>query len=211
MIWVQGFPKDTGASDLCDSARLAGMAVQVKAEMGEDFKLSSYIVNGYPVRCPINWWSPTSEEMNDATDPKSFSRDQLVQFVGGLRAAGDVETAKLLYHLYASRNWICLNGDWINPSVRLLMRVAAGMKPSLFQWAFLYCDCYYFAKKQPLAENNQMLSILLGTTEKQMKRYIIWNPKWSLAVKKYWADSYRKEPELAAAIIRTCLWKAGIK
>lgn len=200
MIFFQGYPRDTGASDMMDSSRLAGMMALINNPNTPD--LRGYITKErLLVRCPVE--SPLSTNPDKATTPENFSRDQLMPLVAGLYAQGHLEDCEKIYRYHKDRNWFCINGDWLSPSHRMHLKncMGAAKDVTLVERAWFVMDILWCAKIAPLAENNQLLAMLFIADIKYLKTYCTQNPKWKDAITAYWC-TWREENDLADELIK---------
>lgn len=173
-----GLPKENGATDLQDSARLAG--IMTVFEWPQRVNLLYYIhsENGY-VRHPF-------EIQYD------FSRDQAACLIAGL-------------YRQSFQNWVrrefITGRDFLSPSVRGHIRRCQGRKANWFQDLWLWLDIYWSAYVKPDAELNQLLCMLMIAGPKWVKRFTSRHKSWRENLRKYWSG-WRGEPELAEWIIK---------
>lgn len=204
MIFIQGFPKDTGATDMMDSSRLAGMMAVTGHPETPD--LSKYVSGiGICVRCPVR------EHSQDEADLfQNFSRDQLMVLVMGLHIQGRLDVCLDIYEIHKARGWFCQNGDWLSPSHRLHLKYCAGLGNQVtgFEKFWLQCDVVWAAKVQTMSETNQLLAILLIAPPAYMDMYCRLRDRWADPILAYW-DSWRGEQFLAYQIIRVVHEKRG--
>lgn len=180
-----GLPRVTGASDLQDSAALAGMMSIF--EWPKKIQLTNYVVrtptfHGY-VRHP-------NEIKYD------FSRDQAICLLAG-------------FAYYRQYNWVdesFISGkDILSPSVRGHIQRCKGLQASWFQDLWFWADLAFSAKFKPLDELNQLFCMMMVADSKFIKWYCRNNPQWPTAIKNYWcegAGAWRAEPELAQLMIK---------
>jgi hypothetical protein len=178
-----GLPKDNGATDLQDSARLAGLlttfgwAKRMSLELYVDKDKKRY------VRHP-------EERTYD------FSRDQAICLIAGLYFSGKRDLVKREY----------VDGkDIFSPSHMGHVRMCQGLKPRWYQKAWLWIDVLYGCFYQPMGEPNQLLCMLMVADRKYLKFWLKYNKHWQASIKEYWAEgagAWRKEPELAAHMIK---------
>lgn len=171
-----GLPKDNGASDLQDSARLAGL-MTVFGYSG--IPLEKYVVGSSYVRHP-----------NEAK--YDFSRDQAVCLMAGLAVQGR--------HDLVNRDFIT-GKDIMSPAVQGHIRRCKGQKANLLQNAWLLLDVLFSALIKPMDESNQLLCILMLADKMYLKLWLKLNRKWKESIREYWCG-WRGEPELAEKMIQ---------
>jgi len=202
---TSGFPKDNGATDFLDSSRLAGMLVISKNPQAVD--CSKYFVDGNPTRCP--------SEPGIASNPHTFSRDQLVVLAAGLMLQGHKDQIASMYkkaekafHLApnnqnddGSKKWF--GGDFIASHIMGALAKAAGLHPklSIMQSLLLKFNIWLNNKRTPLNESNQLIAVCVMAGPEYVRQYRDNTPQWKQAILNYWALSYRNEPEIANALI----------
>lgn len=205
MIFYEGFPRDSGATDMMDSSRLAGMMAQINFEGTPD--LSLYVRGiGICVRCPI-----TQGDDDEADYYRNFSRDQLMCLVGGLAAQGRHDICLDIYKVHEARGWFCQNGDWLSPSHRMHLKHCANIADQVtrLERVWFNCDIVWAAKLQPNAETNQLISMLLqAPSGKYLNLYCELRGDWQVPILAYW-DSWRGELLLAYDLINYIHLKRG--
>lgn len=174
-----GLPRDNGATDWQDSARLAGLCVLFGFK---DIPLEKYIKGGKYVRHP-------SEYKYD------FSRDQAICLMAGLYAQGRHD----LVSLKRVKGW-----DIFLPSQRGHERRCKGLKSTWLQDKWLWCDVWYSAKFKPLEESNQLIAMLKVADAKYLKWWLKNNKQWKKSITDYWTG-WRDEKELCEKIITVLL------
>ena len=199
-----GLPKDTGASDKMDSARLAGIMALVDHPLAPN--LTAYVVGDMGVRHP--------QEV-PANNPLNFTRDQLMCLVAGLAKQGHIEACKALYEAAKSRHYFAQNSeadypgttkkfpngrDYLSFSNRMILSICAGNKGNLIGYSWLLMDIVFNAIFTPTRESNQLIAQLLVAGPKWIKLYKLITPKWRQAITDYWC-TWRQEPELAKMLI----------
>lgn len=176
-----GLPKEMGASDLQDSARLAGI-MQV---FGWDLPLDHYLMRkpgekSYYVRHP-------KEIKYD------FSRDQAVCLMAGYHFAGLPQ--------FVDKS--CVTGkDFFSPSVMGHVARCEGKKATWFQNLWLKIDILWNAFFAPLSESNQLICMLMVAGPEYLKLWTDMNDEWETSIRNYWYG-WRGEPELANKMIDT--------
>lgn len=185
-----GLPRDSGATDLQDSARLAGLMVTFGFDLTQNriIPLEKYVVtiptlgSTYYVRHPL-------EHKYD------FSRDQAICLLAGLHKAG-------LYRLI-DKNYID-GKDIFSPSHRGHIKRCQGKKPNILEENWLWLDVLYSCFYQPMGEPNQLLCMLMVADPKYLKFWLKYNKHWRDAIKEYWcegAGAWRGERDLAEHMI----------
>ena len=184
-----GLPKENGASDKMDSARLAGLM----ASIGMKVQLSRYIkylnhLNAVGVRHP-------SEQ--PARNYKNFTRDQLLCLVAGLYFNKEYSTVDDLRTTIKLNNYRCQNTEYDYPGTTksfpngpdLLMpshishlRMCAGLNPTILGKIWLRAEIIYNAFVTPLAEPNQLICMLLVSGVDDLRLWTRLNKKWREAL-----------------------------
>lgn len=182
-----GYPKDRGAVDFQDSARLVGI-LQV---FDHPNKLNEKILDYYSI------------EKDYLRHPKEeniykFSRDQWVCLAAGYKAAGYSDQ---IYGIYEPEN-----GDFMSQSHRSHIKICQGYSPTLLGNLWLWLDVLYSCFIDPLAEPNQLICMLIVHPNKAyLKFWCKWNKHWEASIKNYWCENegaWRGEHELAEIMIR---------
>lgn len=200
-----GLPRDNGATDMMDSARLAGLMAIVNHPLAPD--LRRYLVGEEAVRHPYEYFS---------NNPKNFTRDQLICLAAGLHVQGHINSCKMLYNKAYYRGWFAQNTeydapgsikrfpngpDWLSPSNRMVLAKCA-KKPGLFILGRLWltADIVFNALFTPRREPNQLISQLVVAGPRWIKFYKKVTPEWRYAITDYWCG-WRDEPALASSLI----------
>lgn len=205
-----GFPKPAGASDWMDSAHAAGMIVYYGLPGFDHKKIREYVLaSNEAVRCPYD------NSNLDPSNPKNFTRDQLVQLATGL-SVNDKDLVKVLYDEAVKRNYRAQNteadvpgsvkkfpngADLLTPSVMNHLRLCSGQKPKLLGKIWLMIDIAFNGVFSPMSEPNNMISMSLFAGDFYVKFMKLTNPKLKDAIIEYWCG-WRAEPELAQLIIK---------
>lgn len=182
-----GLPRVTGASDMQDSAAIAGLMVAFNYHTTPP--LWPYLLmrnTEIPDRD-----DPTKMHKFDrpiyVRHPKEYkfdlSRDQWVLLIAGMAKQGiEPELIDIKY----------VNGkDFMSPSVRGHERRCKGKKAYFWQDWVLCLDMWYSYKYKPMEELNQLLTILwLHTDDKYILKYCEKNPQWQASLRKYWYEGY---------------------
>lgn len=171
----RGLPRDNGATDLQDSARLAG----IMATFGiGNIPLEMYVVNGKYVRHP-------DEVIYD------FSRDQAICLMAGL--------AKQFKYSLVNQDYVT-GLDVFLPSAKGHIARCKGGKASYLQDAWLWLDILWACYKAPDHEVNQLVCILALAPPKYLAYFKAHHPKWRENILEYWGG-WRGEKALGEAII----------
>ncbi len=180
-----GLPKEEGATDLQDSARLAG--IMTVFEWPREINLSQYVTkNGY-VRHP-------SEIIYD------FSRDQATCLMAGLywQARSPLVNTKFI-----------TGKDLMSPSWYGHYRRCKGQKPNWFQnlwfWFDIVTNCYL----TPMSEPNQLLCMMMVSDDKYLRYWVTNNKVWMESIRGYFSG-WRGEPELAEHMIGKIRLRLGL-
>lgn len=204
-----GLPRDRGATDSMDSARLAGMMALVGHRDTPD--LRRYVVNGLGVRHP---------EFYPANNPWNFTRDQLLPLASGLCTQLHIYAgSRDLYFAVKNRNWRCQNiekdfpgsrkkfpdgADFLLPHHIYFLSICGGINPgiilSLVGQIFMFIDILFNAVFFSKRESNQLIAMILILGPFWVRLYKKLTPNWRLAIENYWSG-WRGEKELAKMII----------
>ncbi len=175
-----GLPQENGASDLQDSARLAGIMTV--------FNYPNFL----PLSPYIQIW-PFQYMRHPLERKYDFSRDQAICFFAGLWA-NSAFTLVDMDGVTGSDIW--------SPAAKGHIERCKGGKASWFQDLWFWAEIYYHAKYTPLEEPNQILCMMMVADTKFLRKWVALNPVWEKSVTDYWCGS-RGEPELAHLIIET--------
>ena len=197
---IFGLPRDNGADDFMDSARLAS----INELFGKDYiDLTRYTLGTLAVRHPF---------FEPANNPFNFTRDQLICLTAGLFKQNKQEYVKGLLinnkthaqnidkdYPNTPKTWPD-GRDWLSPSHRGHLRRCAGMEATYFQTLWLYLDIVYNAWVSPLSEPNQLICMLYVAGPKYLKLWTKLNKNWRVSIIKYWSN-WRAEYELTEQIV----------
>lgn len=183
-----GYPAPSGASDFADSSHLAG--ILAVTEHPQAVNCMKYVMQApkFYVRHPY-------ETRYD------FSRDQATCLMSGLIKQG--------YNEYVNLAFIT-GRDILPPSVRGLVRIAQGKKPTFIQRLWLKAEIYWHGYLQPLDEPFQIMCMVMtydafaGNNE-LLKLWTIKNKLWRWSIRRYFSQldgAWRGEHELAEYIIQ---------
>lgn len=179
-----GLPKDNGAGDLQDSARLAGLLTTF--EWPRNIDLTRYVLTSV---------SPNKYTRHPLEIKYDFSRDQTICLVAGLYFQKRIN--------FVSKKFVD-GRDFFSPSQSGHIRACQGYKYKWYQSLWLWLDVFWSAYIQPTYEPNQLLCMLIVAEKSQSTNHLkVWlkiNKKWEQAIKDYWCG-WRKEPELAEHMI----------
>lgn len=186
-----GYPRPNGASDFADSSHLAGILAVTEHPQAVNCREyvsfeGAFNKEGKPckyVRHPL-------ETRYD------FSRDQAILLMSGLIAQGHNEYVNLAF---------ITGKDILPPSVRGLVRIAQGKKPTLIQRAWLKAEIYWHGYLQPLDEPFQIIALCLSYGDEYLKLWTSKNKLWRWSIYRYWSQldgAWRGEPELAEYIVQ---------
>lgn len=192
-VWIEGVPKDTGAADLEDSARLAGMMVAADIPY-----------TGLPT--PNMYLNANGELARWKGSSLPFTRDQLIPL-----ALYYTRCSTEPYHSYvffrdrmrqAANKFTAPNGkDFLAPHHRSHLNACIGGKWSLFGKAFLVGEILWQSFiEHGLSEPNQLICMLLTAGSKYVKMWKKVNVNWEESIRMYWCG-WRQEEELAARLI----------
>lgn len=190
-----------------DSAARTGIATMVGLVnynwLGiQAFEVGNGILVRHPIQAPYN-------------NPNSFSRDQLLQFVGGLR---DVKMAKRIFWSRVRAGFLAQNKldidlkpkkwydrDILTPShMGHLLRAAQiyWLYPLLvISYAWLLIDILWSTKVMPYQESNQIICMCSVAGKWALKLYCWLHPDFRAPIKKYWGE-WRDQAEIGDAIIK---------
>ncbi len=179
-----GLPKDNGASDLQDSARLAGLLAVFEYPGFNSSKMTFYLHSLDTYRSLMYVRHP-EEHIYD------FSRDQYICLAAGL---------SLRYPDLVDETLIT-GRDWLSPSVNGHTRRCQGRSGYWFQNLWLKMDILFHAKFTPLSEPNQVMVMAYKAEPKYLKLWTDYNKQWRESIRLYWCN-WRNEPELSEHIIK---------
>lgn len=206
----QGLPKDVGASDKMDSARLAGLMVLFDY-MCEGIYLMKYVkydsADGW-----VGMRHPTEVPSNNH---KNFTRDQLVPLVAGLFHQGEAGTVRKLYDQAKLRDYRAQNteadvagstkkfpngADLLTPDVMNHLRNCSGQESKLLGRINLRISILFNSTFTPMREPNQLICLCVMAGPEYVRMFKKHNTKWREAIREYWCG-WRGEPGLARHMI----------
>lgn len=185
--WIGNMPKDNGASDLEDSARLAGILVAA----------------GQPPFPPAErYLSEHGNLVRWKFSTLPFTRDQLIPlayFYSRDRVANSVLEGKLTE---AASRFTAPNGkDFLAPHHRSHLQACLGGSWSLIGKTCLVAEIYWHTYHEGgVSEPNQLICMLLTAGPKYVRMWKKANPLWMTSIRAYWCG-WRNEPELAERLI----------
>ena len=207
-----GLPKDNGASDWADSARLAGLLSLVDPEFPA-YRCQAYVAWDDDSCQVVARRHPISTD-NGANNWKNFTRDQLMCLAAGLYKADKKYSTDLLYHAARKRWYRAQNiesdvpgtlkkfpngADLLTPSHMGHLRRGSGVDATELQDLWLKADIIAHNMLTPLAESNQLICMVVMAGP-EFVRLFKQNKQWKEAIRLYWCG-WRNEPELAEKII----------
>lgn len=176
-------PKDNGASDWQDSARLAGIMTVFGWQRKVD--CSKYAVSYANINCTEYVRHPQEYKYN-------FSRDQAICLMAGLF----VQDRSYL----VSKKFI-IGRDIFSPSHNGHVRICQGLRPHWYQNLWLWFDVCFNIFATPMSEPNQLLCMLMVHPDKKYLKFWLKRKKvWRESISNYWCG-WRKEYELALHMI----------
>ena len=200
-----GLPQVNGASDLQDSAALAGIMTVFEWPQKIDLRQYTAPVETIIYRDKITDRLGQQESFKNinmyvrhpAQYKYNFSRDQAICLMAGM-------SVQLIdRNFWINPNFIT-GVDWLSPAVKGHIERCKGLKSSWFQDLWFWADLYFSAKFKPMDELNQLFCMMMIADSKFIRWYCNANPHWPQAIKNYWCEndgSWRNEPELAALMI----------
>ncbi len=181
-----GLPRDNGASDKQDSARLAGIMT----------------VFHYPTVVTTHKYVVLGKNLNTiyVRHPKeviyNFSRDQALCLMAGLAEQGHSGLVNKEY----------ITGvDIFSPAHNGHVARCQAKEASLLQAAWLWIDVVYSCYVTPLSEPNQLLCMLMMADEVYLRFWLKHNKQWRKAIRDYWCENegaWRGERDLAEHMIK---------
>ena len=188
-----GLPRDNGATDLQDSARLAGILVTF--DWPAIIPIGSYVC--VTVKSESTNSSVSSKSLKYMRHPKEekydFSRDQAICLMAGLAKKG--------MSFFVNKEYIT-GKDIFSPSQMGHITICKGEKSKWYQNLWLWLDVVYSCVFTPKSEPNQLLCMMMTHPNKRyLKFWLKFNRHWKTAITAYWCG-WRNELELAAHMIK---------
>jgi hypothetical protein len=206
------YPRDSGATDMMDSCRLAGLLAIINHKHQIDMAK-------YTVKVDNQYLGVRHPNEIPSNNPKNFTRDQTIPLFAGIYAQNGISSlAKKLFQGIKERKWRAQNTeadyagttkkfpngpDFFNPAHMLMMSVAAGEATffrKLIGYPFVVLDILFNAIFTPTRESNQLICGLYLLGPSWLKFYKLVTPKWKIALTQYWGG-WRGESQLAEEII----------
>ncbi len=208
-----GLPRDSGATDFMDSARLAGLIKLVGLppmylSMTGAADVTLYQKDGICYRYPF------VDSNNPASDnPNNVTRDQMLCLTAGLWASGRQDIALKIYQKIKQRGFRAQNTEadvvgskkpWYNGADIMLpadinhFRLCAGLKPTVLGLLFLCLDILFFNHSTKLKEPNQLIAKCMVAGPKYVK--MLSRARISVCLKDYWLG-WRMEPAFCNQIL----------
>jgi hypothetical protein len=232
-IICQHDPANPEYLDGGDSARATGMMAMAGSTGDQAFLEQFEVKDGYLCRHPYQdlLKDETGKVIRgDFSNPNNFTRDQLVQFFGGLNKATQQNTlglraialARRVFWAHARRLFFCQNShdlegnqkvwwksrDPLPPSNIGQMILTAKLWPLYiflpFTTLWLLIDIFFSAKFAQLEENNQIIALCDVYGVWALKLYCYLNPKWREGLIIYWGideQFFRHQREIAQELI----------
>jgi len=204
MKYLSGLPTVNGASDFKDSSMVAGTLVWLGLS---DVDLSSYFINGLPVRHPTE---------TGANLPNTFSRDQMIMLAAGLYKQGRTDLVKSMLDRVIISNSTAPNsheydgskklfgGDLMLPHHIGYLIACSGLPQGISPLKWLVKEIKFNAKWTPLREPNQLIAMCDIAGPEYVKFYKEKTPEWKKAISDYWFENegaWRGEKEVGLALI----------
>lgn len=177
-----GLPKENGADDLQDSARLAGLVTLFNYDIIQNKRvpIGLYVKGGKYVRHP-------NESKYD------FSRDQALCLMAGLY--------KDKVTWLVGRSFID-GKDLFTPSHMGHIARCQGKEASFIQNLWLKADILFHAKFTPTEESNQLIAMMMVAGPDYVRLWKKHNYRWRESIINYWCG-WRSEVEFARHMIET--------
>lgn len=213
---THGLPRDNGATDFADSARLAGLLAMIGHHNMDKTKLMSYIieVDGVSQGVRYPYLDPTGNLSSN--NYKNFTRDQLLPLAAGLYeykchvitqdlflAAVDRgnRAQNIEYDVDGSVKKFPDGADWLSPSHMNHLRRCANLSPTLLGNLWLIADICWAAWVHPMHEPNQLIAMCHVAGPFYMKLLKKLHRKLDASLNEYWGG-WRNEPFIASDLRR---------
>lgn len=194
-VIVNGIPRDTGATDLEDSARLAGMLA---------------VADMRPLPLPGMYLNKQGELARHKDSELSFTRDQLIPLAYYHASIPNYVDMQAYYQMEyklikACNSFTAPNGkDFLAPHHKAYLKKSvyqSEFEPSSLAKACLIAEIYWHAFYQRgLSEPNQLICMLLTFGDEYVRMWKSVNKNWEESINMYWCG-WRNEPELAKKLI----------
>jgi len=194
MIFIKEFPKDVGATDMMDSARLAGLIKVFNYPAPVD--ISKYVTEQLvAVRSPV-----TSHDAIDdrEVNPNNVTFDQLIPLIAGLEASAKYFGSYFLCTKIRDRGWRAQNVEadasgtekpWYNgadiasPVHREYINNLLDGRKNTF---WLRIAILFHAYITPISEPHQLICMIATTDVSLFKMWTEHNKKWRDSLRYYW-------------------------
>ncbi len=206
-IIVQHDPNVPTYADGGDSARGVGLMAMAGSKLDQEL-LPVFMTADGPVRHPY--------QPPHFTNPKNFSRDQLICYMAGLKAAGLTEIAATIFKKLAKRAFFCFNTkdtfnntpvfpDILLPHTIVGLGLAAKSTTALILAPLMYplvlTDMAYFIIFRKDEESNQSIALYSLYGRPFVKLFNLLHPHLHDNIMSYFSG-WRSQPEIGEAIIR---------
>lgn len=186
--WVNGIPRDNGATDFEDSARLAGMLAAAGMS---------------PLPQPDVYINKHGDLARWAGSSLPFTRDQLIPLAYFAKMR---PLPSLVYGIeQCVGSFTAPNGkDFLAPHHKAHIRSCLNVTKKWSIWAKMWLkgEIYFHAMyERGLSEPNQLICMLLTAGPEFVRMWKRANPMWAESINYYWSN-WRNEPELAATLIK---------
>lgn len=211
-----GLPRDNGATDFMDSARLVGLLATVNADNQVSAQsLGRYTIDGIAFRYP------DLDSANQASNnPLNVTRDQIICLAAGFakknwhskcvdllnaaysrRTFGISRAQNTEADVVGSRKAWYNSADILSPSHMNHLRLCARQRGTTLGYLWLNIDIAFYSLFTPKEEPNQLLCMALVAGPKYVKRMRRWNRHLDTALRTYWSG-WRNEAPLAEYIVQ---------
>ena len=187
MRFEDGYPCDTYSTDKNDSPRLNGM--MVLCDVPGFIDLNMYRVGNDLVRYIGH-------------DIKDMSRDQILPLCAAYKYLNEMDVNfEYAIQLLIDKK-VAPNGDWLSPTHIGFLKSCLGQRVNWYERIFIEADIVWSTKIKPYGESNQILAILMVLGNSYLRKYCKMHPDWKEPIISYWSKSWRKELDVATAIVK---------
>jgi hypothetical protein len=154
----------------------------------------------------------------DYNDPLSWTRDQLIPTMAGLKESGHIEEARKVFMSHLKRGFLCQNKlnihlepkakysrDPLSPSHIGHLILCAKIYPLypflIFSWLWMALDLIWTAKVTPNDESNQPITMFITAGKLWVKAFNWLQPNWRDTVRSYWGG-WRDQSEIGETLIK---------
>jgi hypothetical protein len=207
-IICQHDPADPSYMDGGDSSHRTGIMAMCGSAR-DKFLLANFILFGKGRRHP---------SQKDYSDPRSWTRDQLIPTMAGLKETGRTYDARKLFMSHLKRGFICQNElnihlepkawydrDILSPSHIGHLILCAKVYPLypflIFSWLWMTLDLLWTTKVTPTKESNQPIVMFITAGKFWVKAFNWLQPNWRDTVRSYWGG-WRDQSEIGEALIK---------